>query len=59
VLIQVMWGSDAWGSLGWEATRGRLPHDRTAVEIAPDAFSIYEPMVRFISITWRMLAVSH
>jgi len=31
---------------------------RTMVQIAPDAFSIYEPMVRFISATWPgMLAL--
>src|SRR3989442_8226378 len=31
---------------------------RTMVEVAPDAFPIYEPMVRFISLTWPgMLAL--
>ncbi len=58
LLIQVMWGSDAWGALGWEATRQASLTMRTIVEVAPDAFSIYEPMVRFISLTWPgMLAL--
>ncbi len=58
LLIQVMWGPDAWGSLGWEATREASLTMRTMVQIAPDAFSIYEPMVRFISATWPgMLAL--
>jgi len=58
LLIQVMWGSDAWGSLSWEATREASMTMRTIAQVAPDAFSIYEPMVRFMSVTWPgMLAL--
>ena len=58
LLIQVMWGSEAWGGLAWEATRQASIAMRTIVEEAPDAFPIYEPMVRFISLTWPgMLAL--
>ena len=58
VLIQAIWGSEAWGALGWEATRQASITMRTIVEVAPDAFPIYEPMVRFVSLTWPgMLAL--
>ena len=58
VLIQAIWGSDAWGALGWEATRQASIALRSIVEVAPDAFPIYEPMVRFVSLTWPgMLAL--
>jgi hypothetical protein len=58
LLIQAVWGSDAWGALAWEATREASITMRTIVEIAPDSFAIYEPMVRFVSLTWPgMLAL--
>jgi len=58
VLIQAIWGSEAWGALGWEATRQASITMRSIVEVAPDAFPIYEPMVRFVSLTWPgMLAL--
>ncbi len=58
VLIQAIWGSEAWGALGWEATRQASITMRTMVEVAPDTFPIYEPMVRFVSLTWPgMLAL--
>jgi hypothetical protein len=58
VLIQALWGSEAWGALGWDATRQASMTMRTIVEVAPDAYPIYEPMVRFISLTWPgMLAL--
>jgi hypothetical protein len=58
LLIQLMWGSDGWGSLAWEATREASLTMRTIGEAVPDAFSIYEPMVRFMSVTWPgMLAL--
>jgi len=58
LLMQVMWGSDAWGALTWEATRVAGVMMRSVVEIAPDAFVVYEPMVRFVSLTWPgMLAL--
>jgi hypothetical protein len=58
LLIQTIWGSEAWGALGWEATRQASIAMRSMVEVWPDAFPIYEPMVRFISLTWPgMLAL--
>ena len=63
VLIQLLWAPaifqfDAWGSLGWEATRLASLSMRTIVEVAPEAYPIYEPMVRFVSLTWPgMLAL--
>ncbi len=58
LLIQATWGSEAWGALAWEATRNASITMRSIVEIAPDAFTIYEPMVRFVSLTWPgMLAL--
>ena len=63
LLIQVVWGhlfsgSEAWASLAWEATRQASFAMRTMVEVAPDAFPLYEPVVRFVSLTWPgMLAL--
>ena len=57
-LIQIFWGPGAWGALAWEATRQAGITMRSIVEVAPDAFVIYEPMVRFVSLTWPgMLAL--
>lgn len=57
-LIQIFWGSEAWGALAWEATREASVTMRSIVEVAPDTFMIYEPMVRFVSLTWPgMLAL--
>src|SRR5204863_1787307 len=58
LLIRAIWGTGAWGALAWEATRDTSLTMRTMVEVLPDAFPIYEPMVRFISMTWpAMLAL--
>lgn len=58
LLIQILWGWDAWGSLGWEATRLASITMRSVVEVAPEGFPLYEPMVRFVSVTWPgMLAL--
>jgi hypothetical protein len=63
VLIQAVWGSEAWGALAWEATRQASIAMRSLVELAPpnaadQVFAIYEPMVRFVSLTWPgMLAL--
>ena len=58
LLIQVIWGADAWGGLSWEATRVAGVTMRSIVEIAPDTFVAYEPTVRFVSLTWPgMLAL--
>ena len=58
ILIQATWGSDAWGALAWEVTRDAGLTMRSIVEVAPDTFAIYEPMVRLVSLTWPgMLAL--
>lgn len=58
LLIQVTWGAEAWHALGWEATRQAGITMRSVVEVAPDTFPLYEPMVRFLSLTWPgMLAL--
>jgi hypothetical protein len=58
LLIRVIWGPEAWGALAWQATRDAGLAMRTVVEIAPDTFTVYEPMVRFLSLTWPgMLAL--
>lgn len=58
VLIQVVWGAGAWGLLGWEATRVAGLMMRAVVERVPDAIALYEPVVRFVSLTWpAMLAL--
>jgi hypothetical protein len=58
LLMQAIWGTGAWSGLAWEATREAGITMRGIVERAPDAFPIYEPMVRFISMTWpAMLAL--
>ena len=58
LLIQIFWGAEAWGALAWEATRQAGVTMRSIVEVAPDTFVIYEPMVRFVSLTWPgMLAL--
>ncbi|HXM39353.1 MAG TPA: DUF2232 domain-containing protein [Gemmatimonadales bacterium] len=63
LLIQIvwgrhMWGTEGWATLAWEATRQAGLTMRFIVERAPDAFRVYEPVVRFVSVTWPgMLAL--
>ena len=52
LLIQVLWGTDGWGQLAWEATRRAGLMLRAIVERVPDAFNAYEPMVRVVALTW-------
>lgn len=51
LLVQVMWGADGWGALAWEATRQAGRTMRVVVEVLPDMFTLYEPVVRFVSTT--------
>jgi len=55
VLIQVVWGhvwgTEGWGSLGWDATREAGLMMRFIVELRPEAITLYEPVVRFVSAT--------
>ena len=52
VMIEVLWGTEAWRAMAWEATRQASLTMRFVVERAPDAFMLYEPIVRFASVTW-------
>ena len=52
LMIEVLWGTEAWRGLAWEATRQASLTMRFVVERAPDAFMLYEPIVRFASVTW-------
>ena len=52
LMIEVLWGTEAWSGLAWEATRQASLTMRFVVERAPDAFMLYEPIVRFASVTW-------
>jgi predicted membrane protein DUF2232 len=51
LLVQGVWGASGWGELSWEATRQAGMAMRFVVEVQPDTFAIYEPVVRFISVT--------
>jgi hypothetical protein len=51
LLVQLVWGSSGWGALAWEATRDAGRTMRFIVELRPDAFTLYEPVVRFVSAT--------
>ncbi|HEX9610909.1 MAG TPA: DUF2232 domain-containing protein [Gemmatimonadales bacterium] len=51
LLAQLLWGSSAWGALAWEATRDAGRAMRFIVERRPDAYTLYEPVVRFVSVT--------
>ncbi|HKA57544.1 MAG TPA: hypothetical protein VKD28_02945 [Gemmatimonadales bacterium] len=63
LLIQLVWGIDGWGEIGWEVTREVSFAMRWIVKFSPpewiDAtFALYEPTVRFMSLTWPgMLAL--
>jgi hypothetical protein len=58
LLIQLVWAGDGWSILAWEATRQAGMMLRPVLERAPDAFALYEPMVRVVSLTWPgMLAL--
>ncbi len=49
VLVPVMWGSDAWGVLAWEAQRTVGFTMRFFVEVRPGLIGLYEPVVRFLT----------
>ena len=55
VLIQVVWGhvwgTEGWASLAWDATREAGLTMRFIVELRPEAITLYEPVVRFVSAT--------
>ena len=49
VLVLVIWGSDAWGALAWEARRTVGLTMRFFVEVRPGLIGLYEPIVRFVT----------
>jgi hypothetical protein len=49
-LVQLAWGSGAWGALGWEARRNIGLTMRVFVELRPAVIVLYEPIVRFVSL---------
>ena len=49
--MSLVWGPSGWGALAWQATREAGLAMRFVVERRPDAFALYEPVVRFISVT--------
>jgi hypothetical protein len=51
LLVYVVWGAHAWGALAWEATREAGLTMRFVVELRPEAITLYEPVVRFVSAT--------
>jgi hypothetical protein len=51
LLVQLVWGPNGWGTLAWEATRQAGLTMRLLVELQPEAFTLYEPVVRFVSTT--------
>src|SRR6185503_36252 len=51
LLVQVVWGADGWGALAWDATRQAGLTMRFIVELDPDFSTLYEPVVRFASVT--------
>ena len=51
LLVQLVWGAGGWGALAWEATRQAGLTMRLLVELQPEAFTLYEPVVRFVSTT--------
>lgn len=63
MLIQLVWGMDGWGEIGWEITRQASFTMRWIVKASPSewvdaTFALYEPTVRFVSLTWPgMLAL--
>jgi hypothetical protein len=50
LLVQLWWGSEGWRALAWEATRDAGLAMRFIVERTPDAYGVYEPVVRFVSL---------
>jgi len=50
-LARVSLGGSVWDALHWEARRQASATMRVMVELAPQAFTVYEPVVRFVSDT--------
>jgi hypothetical protein len=63
VLMQIVWGTEGWAAIAWEVTRETTYSMRWVVQVTPPQvmdrmYALYEPMVRFVSVTWPgMLAL--
>jgi hypothetical protein len=51
LLVLLVWGPSGFGALAWQATREVGFAMRLVVERRPDAYALYEPVVRFLSVT--------
>ncbi|HEY3279279.1 MAG TPA: DUF2232 domain-containing protein [Gemmatimonadales bacterium] len=51
LLVRELWGPGGWDAVAWEATRQAGGAMRLVVAYSPDAFALYEPVVRFVSAT--------
>jgi hypothetical protein len=57
LLIQVVWGASGWSVLAWQARREAGLTMRIVVEQLPQAMPLYEPVVRFVTLTWPSMLV--
>ena len=55
VLVQIIWGSSGLGELRWEVLRAVSGIMRVVVAIMPQWFALYEPAVRFFTLTWPLM----
>jgi Predicted membrane protein (DUF2232) len=51
LLVQLVWGAGGWGALAWDATREAGLTMQLFVAFLPNTFTLYEPVVRFVSTT--------
>ncbi len=55
LLVQIIWGSSGADELRWEVTRAVSGTMRVVVGIVPQWFGLYEPAVRFMTLTWPLV----
>lgn len=55
LLVQIIWGTAGIGGLRWEVMRGASGTMRIVVAILPQWFGLYEPAVRFITLSWPIV----
>lgn len=51
LLVQLVWGAEGWGALAWQATRDTGLVARLVMRARPESFTLFEPVVRFVSAT--------
>ena len=57
LLIQLVWHADGWNVLAWQVRREAGLTMRIVVEQVPQAITLYEPVVRFVTLTWPSMLV--